>query len=86
MIKNILITFLILTNLAFGVFAYIQKVAADELRLLAERSLIEAERQRILAEQNEAMARANLVEAAHQRDLAIQAEQRALTEQRNKRK
>jgi hypothetical protein len=87
MIKNMLITFLVLTNIAFGAFGYIQKVAADESRLLAERSIADAERQRALAVQNEVKAHASLIEAAHQHDLALKAEQQcALVKQKKNRK
>jgi hypothetical protein len=76
--KNILIGLLLLTNVIFATYAYMQKM---EARINYERSLesrMHAEKQRMLATENEKLAHMAQMEAMRQRELADQQLQNCL--------
>jgi hypothetical protein len=65
MAKNVLIGILLFSNIVFGAAAYVQKVAADGLRQMAEKFKTEVEEQRIIAERN-------ATEAIRQRQVVVE--------------
>lgn len=72
-ITSVVLAIATLVSVLFLVYAFMQKLEADQLRIEAEQFRMEAERQKTIAEQNEAMAMASRAEAERQRALAEQA-------------
>lgn len=68
---------MVLSNLTFGVLAYVQKLEADSSRVIAEANAAEASRQRILYEQAKAEAEAQRALAIANEKIAMEATQTA---------
>lgn len=71
--KNIAIGVFVITTLLFFVYAFVQKLEADKLRVEVENLYNEARRQELLAKEAQAMAEIQRVSADHQRILTEKA-------------
>jgi hypothetical protein len=84
--KNILIIALLISNIVFGILAYVQKMEADSSRLTAEMNVQEALRQRLMAEEAKKMADEQRALAMANERTAFEAYQKGKEECAKKRK
>ena len=69
---KIIIVVLVITNIVCLVFAYAQKVAANEQRELAIAAATEAQEQRTIAEQQAVLADHNAAQAMKAHEMALE--------------